>query len=75
MKCVICKSGDVQAGTTTFTVERDGRTYVLRQVPARVCTQCGEAYFEAEVTKQILEQVEQASRSGAEVAVLHYQAA
>ncbi|WP_437656085.1 type II toxin-antitoxin system MqsA family antitoxin [Sorangium sp. So ce1182] len=75
MKCVICKSGDVQAGTTTFTVERDGRTYVLRQVPARVCTQCGEAYFEAEVTKQILDQVEQASRSGAEVAVLHYKAA
>jgi YgiT-type zinc finger domain-containing protein len=75
MKCVICKSGDVHPGITTFTVDRDGRTYVLRNVPGRVCSQCGEAYFEAEVTKQILEQVEQASRSGAEVAVLHYKAA
>jgi YgiT-type zinc finger domain-containing protein len=75
MKCVICKTGDVQPGTTTFTAERDGRTYVLRHVPARVCSQCGEAYFETDVTKQILEQVEQASRSGAEVAVLLYQAA
>lgn len=75
MKCVICKSGDVYPGITTFTVDRDGRTYVIRNVPGRLCSQCGEAYFEAEVTKQILEQVEHAARSGAEVAVLHYIAA
>jgi YgiT-type zinc finger domain-containing protein len=75
MKCVICKSGDVHPGVTTFTVEREGRTYVLRNVPGRLCNQCGEAYFDADVTRQILEQVDLASRSGAEVAVLHYQAA
>lgn len=75
MKCVICKGGDVEPGSATFTVERDGRTYVLRAVPARVCQQCNEPYFDAEVTRQILEQVEQASRSGAEVAVLLYRAA
>lgn len=75
MKCVICKSGEVEPGTTTFTVDRDGHTYVLREVPARVCEQCGEPYFEAEVTRQILEQVEQAARSGVEVAVLQYKAA
>jgi YgiT-type zinc finger domain-containing protein len=75
MNCVICKTGRVKPGTTTFTVERDGRTYVLRDVPAAVCQQCGEPYFDAEVTRHILAQVELASESGVEVAVLTYKAA
>lgn len=36
---------------------------------------CSEPYFDAAVTKQVLAQVDQASRSGADVAVLRYQAA
>ena len=39
MRCVICKSGDVQPGLTTFTVERGEMTLVLKGVPARVCSQ------------------------------------
>ena len=75
MKCVMCKTGDTKTGTATFTVEREGHTYVLRDVPALVCDQCAEPYFDAEVTKHVLAQVEQASRSGADVAVLRYKAA
>jgi YgiT-type zinc finger domain-containing protein len=55
--------------------QRDGHAYVLRDVPARVCQQCGEPYFEADVTTHILAQVERASESGVEVAVLTYKAA
>ena len=75
MNCVICKTGEVKPGTTTFTVDRDGHTYVLRDVPAGVCQQCGEPYFDADVTTHILAQVARASQSGVEVAVLTYQAA
>jgi len=75
MKCVICKTGETKPDTATFTVDRDGRTYVLRAVPALVCQQCHEPYFEAEVTKQVLAQVDQASRSGVDVAVLQFRAA
>jgi YgiT-type zinc finger domain-containing protein len=75
MKCVICKTGHAEAGRATFTLDRDGRTYVLRDVPAAVCQQCGEPYFDAEVTKHVLAQIERASESGIEVAVLTYQAA
>ena len=75
MKCVICKTGETKAETATFTVDWDGHTYVLREVPAQVCQQCSEPYFDADVTKQVLAQVDQASRSGADVAVLKFQAA
>ena len=75
MTCVICKAGETKAGRATFTVDRDGHTYVLREVPALVCQQCSEPYFDAEVTKQVFAQVEQASRSGVDVAVLTYKAA
>jgi YgiT-type zinc finger domain-containing protein len=75
MKCVICKTGDVSPGAATFTLERGGHTYVLRDVPAEVCKQCGEPYFDAEVTTQVLAQVDRAAESGADVAVLIYKAA
>lgn len=75
MNCVICKTGEVKPGTTTFTAEKDGHTYVVRDVPAGVCQQCGEPYFDADVTTHILAQIERASESGVEVAVLTYQAA
>ena len=47
MNCVICKTGTVKFGTATYPVVRDGHTYVLRDVPAMVCQQCGEPYFDA----------------------------
>jgi YgiT-type zinc finger domain-containing protein len=75
MNCVICRTGSVKPGTTTFTVDKDGHTYVLRDVPARVCQQCGEPYFDAEVTQHVLAQVERASETGVQVAVLTYKAA
>lgn len=75
MKCVICKTGEVAPGRATCTVDRGGRTIVLRDVPAEVCGQCGEPYFEEAVARHISEQVDRARASGADVAVLTYDAA
>jgi len=75
MKCVICKTGETKAESATFTVDRDGHTFVLRDVPALVCQQCNEPYFDADVTKRVLSQVDQASSSGVDVAVLTFKAA
>jgi len=44
MQCVICKHGELDAGTTTVTLERDDVTLVFKDVPARVCENCGESY-------------------------------
>ena len=46
MKCVICKHGETKEGTTTVTFDRDGMTLVVKDVPAQVCTNCGEDYVD-----------------------------
>jgi YgiT-type zinc finger domain-containing protein len=46
MKCVICKHGDTEPGRTTLTLTRDTLTLVVRNVPARVCANCGEAFVD-----------------------------
>jgi YgiT-type zinc finger domain-containing protein len=74
MPCVICKTGDVNPGTTSFAVERGTMTLVLKGVPARVCSQCGEAYFDETTTKHIEEIAERASHHGLQ-AVQDYAAA
>ena len=45
MKCIHCQ-GDMRKGTTPLHVDRKGCHVLLDTVPAWVCTQCGEAYFE-----------------------------
>ena len=75
MRCVICKTGELKPGTTSLTVERGEMTLVLKGVPARVCGQCGEAYFDEATTKHIEEIAERASLVGVQVAVQDYVAA
>lgn len=75
MKCLICKHGETQPGYTTVTLDREGLLLVVRDVPAQVCVNCGEAYVDESVTAQLLETAEEASQAGAEVDVRRYVAA
>jgi YgiT-type zinc finger domain-containing protein len=75
MKCVVCKTGETKAGTTTLTLERDGVTLVFKSVPARVCANCGEAYVDGDITARLLKMAEEAARSGVQVEIRHYNAA
>ena len=53
MKCLICKQAETQPGVTTITLERDGLTLVVKQVPAQVCPNCGEAYVDEVETRAL----------------------
>jgi YgiT-type zinc finger domain-containing protein len=75
MRCTTCRSGETAPGISELPVQRDGRTYLFRDVPAEICEQCGEAYFDEAVTARVLAQVEAASQAGACLAVLDYRAA
>ncbi len=75
MKCVICKQGETQPGTTTMTLERNSTTVVFKNVPAEVCRVCGEAYLDAATTRHLLGIVEEAARVGVQVGVRSYVAA
>ncbi|MFQ5973696.1 MAG: type II toxin-antitoxin system MqsA family antitoxin [Alphaproteobacteria bacterium] len=75
MKCVVCRNGEMKAGTATVTLERDGMTLVVRGVPAQVCENCGEEYVEEAETTRLLDSAEEAARAGVKVDVRDYVAA
>ncbi len=75
MRCIACKHGETEPGAVTLSVERQGAVVVIRDVPADVCTTCGEEYLSAPVMKELEVAVEQAQGAGLDVAVRHYKAA
>ncbi|MFO7729641.1 MAG: type II toxin-antitoxin system MqsA family antitoxin [Spirochaetia bacterium] len=74
MKCLICKTGKTESGTTTVTLERDTTVVVIKDVPAQVCDNCGEYYLSEEVSSRIYALAEEAVKRKVEVEVLHYAA-
>ena len=75
MKCLVCKHGVLKPGRTTATVERDGTTIVVRNVPAEVCETCGEDYLDATVASSLEIVLQQATGSGVRFELREYQAA
>lgn len=45
MKCLLCK-GEMEKTTVAYTVDRKGYHLFIEVIPAYVCSQCGERYFE-----------------------------
>ena len=74
MKCVICKHGETRSGTTTVTLERGGATIVIKSVPAQICDNCGEAYVDEAITRQLLGIADEALRTGVQVDVREFAA-
>ncbi|MDO9036446.1 MAG: type II toxin-antitoxin system MqsA family antitoxin [Methanoregula sp.] len=72
MKCVVCKNGETKKGTTTVTFDRDGITLVVKEVPAQVCTNCGEDYVDGTVTREILSLAERMAKTGSQVDIRRY---
>lgn len=75
MKCVICKNGETEPGTTSILLERGATTLVFKNVPAEVCQNCGEGYMDEETTDHLLQMAEDAIRLGVQVDIRQYIAA
>jgi len=45
MECMYCK-GKMKRGTAPFHIDRKGYHLVFDAVPAFICQQCGEVYFD-----------------------------
>ncbi|MGH9189689.1 MAG: type II toxin-antitoxin system MqsA family antitoxin [Acidimicrobiales bacterium] len=72
MKCIVCRHGETQPGSTTLAFHRDGRTLVVNEIPAEVCENCGEAYVDDKTTTQLLEIAAEARHAHATVLVRDY---
>ena len=70
MKCMYCQ-GEMKKGEAPFHVDRKDCHLTLDRVPAWVCSQCGESYFEAaevDAIQDIIQSVEQKTHAIARAA-------
>ena len=57
MECIYCK-GTMVKGAAPFSVDRNGYHIVWENVPAWVCSQCGEPFFESNEIEHIQKALE-----------------
>ena len=72
MNCFLCK-GDMENQQVTHTVDLGNCIVIVKNVPARVCTQCGEVWYSGTVTKQLEKIVDAVTATViTEVAIVSY---
>ena len=54
--------------------DREESIVIVKMVPAEVCRQCGEEFFNEEVTQKALVIAEDAVKRGSEVEIIRYAA-
>lgn len=52
MKCSLCK-GNVEERLIRYVQDFEGRVVIVENVPAEVCTQCGEKYLRSDVAEKV----------------------
>ena len=70
MKCIHCQ-GEMKRGHTPFHADRRGWHVTLDAVPAWVCGQCGETYFEekeVDAIQKLIGAIEQEARAFSPIA-------
>ena len=58
MKCLYC-GGEARKGKSSYTADRDHFHLFIRDIPAYVCTQCGEKFFDEEEVRRIQRLIKQ----------------
>ena len=72
MICFMCK-GTIEEGVSTFTADMDGCIVVIKKVPSRICSQCGEASYSGEVAQRLEQIVSNImAPASAEIVVVNY---
>ena len=56
MNCIHC-SGAMQRSKAPFNIDRNGYHLTIQEVPAWICGQCGESYFEEREVEAIQETI------------------
>jgi Zn-finger nucleic acid-binding protein len=54
------------------TFQRDGTTVVINGVPADICPQCGERYYDTGTTERLLAMAKEAARPGITLELREY---
>lgn len=72
MNCFMCK-GDLQEKKVNYMVDLEETIIIIKGVPAKVCIQCGEQFFDDETSENIEKIVEKLKQVSTEVTIVNYQ--
>jgi len=64
MICLICRQAELIDGITSIPFERDEFRLLIKNVPAHVCPNCGEAIVDEDVTMQLISKAQDAYAEG-----------
>ncbi len=71
MNCFMCK-GDMEEKEVNYVVDLEKTIIIIKGVPAKVCTKCGEQYFEDEIAQNIEKIVNRLKELAVEVTIINY---
>lgn len=71
MNCFMCK-GILEEKKVNYMVDLEKTIIIIKGVPAKVCTQCGEQFFDDETSENIEKIVDQLKQLSTEVTIVNY---
>ncbi len=71
MNCFMCK-GELEEKRVNYIVDLKETIIIIKSVPAKVCKQCGEQYFDDEIAENIERIVNKLKQLSAEVTIVNY---
>jgi YgiT-type zinc finger domain-containing protein len=72
MQCTACRDGETFPGLVTLTFDRGSTTIIYRDVPAEICTACGEQFVAPEITALAMSQIDAAIARGTELEIVRW---
>lgn len=74
MDCFMCK-GELEEKKVNYVVDLEEAIIIIKGVPAKVCKQCGEQYFDDETSQNIEKMVNKLKELSTEVTIVNYKIA
>lgn len=71
MECFMCK-GELIEKKVNYMVDLEKTIIIIKDVPAKVCDQCGEQYFDDETSQNIEKIVNKLKDFSTEVTIINY---
>ncbi|MBA4424208.1 MAG: YgiT-type zinc finger domain-containing protein [Syntrophus sp. (in: bacteria)] len=73
-RCPLC-GGKMHDGITTLSFLMGEKVAIIKNVPAEICSDCGEAYMKSHVTGKVEELLDRIEELHSEVSIIYYEAA
>ncbi len=73
-RCPLC-GGEMHDGITTLSFLMGEKVAIIKNVPAEICSDCGEAYMKSHVTGTVEALLDRIEELHSEVSIIYYEAA